>query len=63
MLPAIAFMIAAYGSARLINDGLKRHPDNSNATIITWIVSIIGIFILLLLALIVNHDGTSLPSL
>ena len=58
MIPAIAFMIAVYGSARLINDGCKRHPGNLGATITTWIVSILGIILLTILAIMVNSSGS-----
>jgi hypothetical protein len=63
MIPAIALMIAVYGSARLLNDGFKRHPGNSVATVFTWFVSAIGILILVVLALMVNSQGASAPSM
>lgn len=63
MIPAIALMIAAYGSARLLNDVFKRYPSNSTATIFTWIVSVIAILILLVLALMVNIQGGTAPSM
>lgn len=44
-------MIAVYGIARLLNDGLKRHQTSTAATAITWIVSAIGIVGLFLLAI------------
>ena len=57
MIPTIALMIAVYGSARLLNDGCKRHPGNSAATAFTWIVSGVAILILLILALFINTQG------
>jgi hypothetical protein len=63
MIPAIALMIAVYGSARLLNDISKRYPASSTATIFTWIVGGIAILILLVLALMVNSQGASAPSM
>jgi hypothetical protein len=61
MIPTIALMIAVYGSARLLNDGFKRHPGNSAATVFTWVVSI-GAFIgLWILAIAINVQGITLP--
>jgi hypothetical protein len=52
-------MIAVYGSARLLNDGFKRHSGNSAATVFTWIVSILAIIGLWFLALLINLQGVS----
>lgn len=59
MLPAIALMIAVYGSARLLNDGCKRHPMSSVATAMTWTVAVIAIVALWLLAIMINSQGMS----
>jgi hypothetical protein len=59
MIPTIALMIAVYGSARLLNDGFKRHSGNSAATVFTWIVSILAIIGLWFLALLINLQGVS----
>ena len=63
MIPTIALMIAIYGSARLLNDGFKRHPGNVAFTVLTWIVSAIAILILLVLAFAVNHQAASIPNM
>jgi hypothetical protein len=57
MIPGIALMIALYGSCRLLNDGFKRHPGNTTATALTWIVSVVGIVGLCLLAVAINSQG------
>ncbi len=59
MIPAIALMIAVYGSVRLLNDISKRYPANSGATVFTWVVSILAIIALAILALMINAQGVS----
>jgi hypothetical protein len=63
MIPAIALMIAVYGSARLLNDGCKRHPTSNPATIVTWIVSILAIIGLWILVFLINFQGVSSSNL
>lgn len=63
MLPAMALMIAVYGTARLLNDGLDRHPKNAAATAFTWIVSAAAIVGLWILAILINLQGISVPRL
>jgi hypothetical protein len=62
MIPIIALMIAVYGSARLLNDGFKRHPGNSAATVFTWIVGVLAIIGLWILAILINLPGDSTPN-
>ena len=50
MIPDIALMIAIYGTARLLNDGLKRHPQNTAGTILTWVLNITSAIFLILIA-------------
>ena len=57
MIPTIALMIAVYGSARLINDGCKRHPGSHTATAFTWFVVVLSVPFLWLLAIAVNNMG------
>ena len=59
MIPAIALMIAVYGSARLLNDGFKRHPANRAATALTWIVGVLAIIGLWIIAILINAQGTA----
>jgi hypothetical protein len=59
MIPAIALMMAVYASARLLNDGFKRYPGNSTATIFTWIVGVLAIIGLWILAILINLQGVS----
>jgi hypothetical protein len=62
MIPTIALMIALYGSARLLNDGCKRYPGNTVATVFTWIVSILAIIGLWILAIAINAQGSATPN-
>jgi hypothetical protein len=57
MIPAIALMIAVYGSARLLNDVCKRYPASSTATAFTLLVSILAIIGLWILAFLINIQG------
>ncbi len=59
MLPAIARMIAGYGTGRLLNDGLKRHPDSPGATAPTWFIAIVAIVGLWYLAMAINRGALS----
>ena len=63
MIPAIALMIAIYGSARLLNDGFKRYPGSSTATVFTWIVGILAIIGLWILAILVNLQTVTTPNM
>jgi hypothetical protein len=60
MIPAIALMIAIYGSARLINDGLKKHVGKV-PTALTWIVGALAIAGLWILAIAINHSAANVP--
>ena len=62
MIPAIALMIAVYGTGRLLNDGFKRHPNHAGATALTWIVSVLVILALWMLAVAINTQGSSSPT-
>ena len=56
MIPAIALMIAVYGTARLLNDALARSAS-SMANTLTWCASIVGIGGLWFLALSITSQG------
>ena len=60
MIPAIALMIAAYGSARLLNDCLARTKQTTTgATVLMVVISIGAILVLWSLAFMVNAAGAS----
>jgi hypothetical protein len=63
MIPAIALMIAVYGTGRLLNDGLKRHPGSLPATIATWTIAIIFSGVLCFLGFQVNLAAMTPSSL
>lgn len=62
MIPAIALIIAVYGTGRLLNDGFARHPNHTGSSVFTWTVSLAAIAGLWLLAFAVNVQGMGAAS-
>lgn len=61
MIPAIALMIATYGTARLLNDCMAAEGASSRGMM--WFLSLLAIAALWLLALSVVASGSSLSNL